>query len=78
MINYDFPNSVEDYVHRIGRTARAGAEGTAYTFLTAADAKQAHSLIKILEEAHQNVDPMLRDLARNSRGFSGGMSPVMA
>ena len=34
VINYDFPNGVEDYVHRIGRTGRAGATGEAYTFFT--------------------------------------------
>lgn len=28
VINYDFPNGVEDYIHRIGRTGRAGASGT--------------------------------------------------
>jgi len=34
VVNYDFPNGVEDYVHRIGRTGRAGATGEAYTFFT--------------------------------------------
>lgn len=34
VVNYDFPNGVEDYVHRIGRTGRAGAKGTSYTFFT--------------------------------------------
>lgn len=34
MINYDYPNNSEDYVHRIGRTGRAGAKGTAITFFT--------------------------------------------
>lgn len=33
VINYDFPQVIEDYVHRIGRTGRAGAKGTAYTFI---------------------------------------------
>lgn len=35
VINYDLPNEPETYVHRIGRTARAGAEGTAYSFCAA-------------------------------------------
>lgn len=35
VINYDMPNTPEDYVHRIGRTARAGASGTAISFLSA-------------------------------------------
>lgn len=34
MLNYDYPNNSEDYVHRIGRTGRAGAKGTAITFFT--------------------------------------------
>ena len=33
VINYDVPNDGEDYIHRIGRTARAATEGTAYTFI---------------------------------------------
>ena len=35
VLNYDYPNNSEDYVHRIGRTGRAGANGTAITFFTA-------------------------------------------
>lgn len=34
VINFDFPNNTEDYIHRIGRTARAENVGTAYTFFT--------------------------------------------
>lgn len=34
VINYDVPHDGEDYVHRIGRTARAATKGTAYTFVT--------------------------------------------
>ena len=37
VVNYDVPLDPEDYVHRIGRTARAGATGTAVTFVTATD-----------------------------------------
>ncbi|OMO66350.1 hypothetical protein COLO4_30604 [Corchorus olitorius] len=55
VINYDLPGSLEDYVHRIGRTGRAGAKGTAYTFFTAANARFAEELIVILEEAGQKV-----------------------
>jgi len=35
VINYDLPNEPESYVHRIGRTARAGARGMAYSFCEA-------------------------------------------
>jgi len=34
VVNYDVPTNPEDYVHRIGRTARAGASGTAFTFVS--------------------------------------------
>lgn len=34
VFNYDYPNNSEDYVHRIGRTGRAGANGTAITLFT--------------------------------------------
>ncbi len=34
VLNYDYPNNSEDYIHRIGRTGRAGARGTAITFFT--------------------------------------------
>jgi len=37
VVNYDVPRNPEDYVHRIGRTGRAGATGTAVTFLSAAE-----------------------------------------
>merc|ERR1711964_907278 len=34
VINYDLPGGIEDYIHRIGRTARAGTTGSAYSFFT--------------------------------------------
>lgn len=34
VLNYDYPNNSEDYIHRIGRTGRAGQKGTAITFFT--------------------------------------------
>jgi len=71
VINYDFPNGVEDYVHRIGRTGRAGATGQAFTFFGDQDSKHASDLIKILEGANQRVPPQIRDMA--ARG-GGGMN----
>ena len=66
VINYDFPGSLEDYVHRIGRTGRAGAKGTAYTYFTAANARFAKELIAILEEAGQKVSPELAAMGRGA------------
>lgn len=39
VINYDFPNNCEDYIHRIGRTGRGGATGTSYTYFTTENSK---------------------------------------
>ncbi len=62
VINFDFPNNTEDYVHRIGRTARAKKTGTAYTFFTKNNAKQAKDLIEIIKEAGQAPPPKLYDM----------------
>lgn len=72
MINYDFPTGVEDYVHRIGRTGRAGATGVSYTFFCEQDSKYAADLVKVLEGANQRVPKELRDMV--SRGGFGGRS----
>lgn len=71
VINYDFPNGVEDYVHRIGRTGRAGLKGESYTFFTQNDAKNARELIKLLQEADQIVNPELMAM-QGMGGFGGG------
>lgn len=71
VVNYDFPTGVEDYVHRIGRTGRAGATGLAYTFFGDHDAKYASDLIKVLEGANQKVPPELRDMSSRSGGGMG-------
>ncbi|XP_017056140.2 ATP-dependent RNA helicase dbp2 [Drosophila ficusphila] len=71
VINYDYPNSSENYVHRIGRTRRCQQLGTAYTFFTPDNAKQARELISVLEEAGQTPSQALLDLAR-SMPSSGG------
>ena len=47
VINYSFPLTVEDYVHRIGRTGRAGATGVAHTFFTVFDKNNAGSLCTV-------------------------------
>ncbi|KAM6966608.1 putative ATP-dependent RNA helicase DDX17 [Tautogolabrus adspersus] len=77
VINYDYPNSSEDYIHRIGRTARSNNKGTAYTFFTPGNLRQARELIRVLEEARQAINPKLLQLVDNGRGggrprFRGG------
>ena len=48
VINYDIPQNPEDYIHRIGRTARAGAKGRALTFLTEGDKKNWNAIGKLI------------------------------
>ncbi|EDQ88311.1 p68DDX5 RNA helicase [Monosiga brevicollis MX1] len=72
VINFDYPNNSEDYVHRIGRTARGGGEGTAYTFFSSKNARQAKDLVSVLEEAKQEIPRELRDMASISSYSSGG------
>ena len=47
VINYDMPNQIEDYVHRIGRTARAGTTGSAYCLFTRKNIGLTNELIKV-------------------------------
>ncbi|XP_070384821.1 probable ATP-dependent RNA helicase DDX43 [Dermacentor albipictus] len=63
IFNYDFPRNVEEYVHRVGRTGRAGRTGTAVTLITRGDWRQAGELIKIFEEASQDVPTELYSMA---------------
>lgn len=55
VINYDIPYDTESYVHRIGRTARAGREGNAILFITPRERR----LLKMIERAtRKSIDPM--------------------
>merc|ERR1712227_1186060 len=55
VINYSFPKNIEDYVHRIGRTGRAGKDGCAHSFFTRGDKMLAGCLVHVLKEAGQDV-----------------------
>ena len=48
VINYDVPHDGEDYVHRIGRTARAAADGTAYTFVSVKEQRKFMAIERLL------------------------------
>merc|ERR1712110_1077020 len=71
VINYDFPSQIEDYVHRVGRTGRAGATGSSYTFFTKDKFRHAKELIDVLREANQPVPTELERLADDAGGSSG-------
>lgn len=54
VINYDLPQVAEDYIHRMGRTARAGAKGSALSFISAQDGRKWHAIEKLLNPEAAN------------------------
>ena len=63
VVNYDVPNHYEEYVHRCGRTGRAGNSGTAVTFLSADEERFAPDLVKALKDSGKDVPQDLAALA---------------
>ncbi len=49
VINYDLPQVAEDYIHRMGRTARAGAEGSSLSFITNSDREKWNAIERLLD-----------------------------
>lgn len=79
VINYDFPQTSGDYIHRIGRTGRSESTGTSYAFFTENNLKQSKDLVAVLQEAKQLVDPKLMEMAArchvsggSNNSYSGG------
>jgi len=62
VVNYDCPNHYEDYVHRCGRTGRAGNKGFAHTFLTEDQGRYAGEIVKAFEYSETLVPAPLRAL----------------
>lgn len=65
VINYDFPTSVQSYVHRIGRTGRAGREGKAVTFFTDDDAPYLKMYVFLFPRVQQRLIFCLQDRQRD-------------
>uniref|UniRef100_A0A0D9W0C2 RNA helicase n=1 Tax=Leersia perrieri TaxID=77586 RepID=A0A0D9W0C2_9ORYZ len=73
VINFDLPNDIDDYVHRIGRTGRAGKSGLATAFFNEGNISLARPLCELMQEANQEVPQWLeRYSARSSFGGGGG------
>jgi superfamily II DNA/RNA helicase len=56
VINYDVPNDGEDYIHRIGRTARAQSQGTAYTFISPMEQRKFATIETLLEKEVEKAE----------------------
>ena len=72
VINFDMPNSVDDYVHRIGRTGRCGNEGNAISFMNDRNGRIARDLYDLLMDNDQAVPEWLEGMSRRSYGGGGG------
>jgi ATP-dependent RNA helicase DDX46/PRP5 len=60
VVNYDVPNHLEDYVHRVGRTGRAGNKGTSYTFITPEEEEYSRDIVKALRSSNAPVPEALQ------------------
>ncbi|KAL5976728.1 DEAD-box ATP-dependent RNA helicase 37 [Asimina triloba] len=71
VVNFDLPNDIDDYVHRIGRTGRAGKSGLATAFFNEKNSSLARALADLMQEANQEVPAWLSRYAVRS-SFGGG------
>ncbi len=74
VINYDLPQCPEDYIHRIGRTARAGAEGSALCFVTPGDKRKWYAINALInpDQKQERFDHPRGGSSRDGGGRSFG------
>ncbi|KAH7885755.1 P-loop containing nucleoside triphosphate hydrolase protein [Phlebopus sp. FC_14] len=80
VINYDLPSDIDDYVHRIGRTGRAGNTGVSTAFFNRGNKNIVRDLVELLREANQEIPPWLESVVQETtlgssfrgRGRGGG------
>ena len=71
VINYDLPQVPEDYIHRIGRTGRAGKEGSAMTFLTNHDYSMWRSIQKLIDPDFKLKEQVKNLSNKKNKKFKG-------
>lgn len=67
VLNYDFPQSIVSYIHRIGWTGRAGQEGTAVTLYTDDDAPFIRSIANLMKKSGADVPDWMLNLKPPTR-----------
>ena len=76
VINFELPNEPESYVHRIGRTARAGAEGTAYSFCAAEEKGYLDDIERLIKQKIEVMDHAFHSkTAQNAVGAAARPPP---
>ncbi|KAL5729549.1 RNA helicase [Ranunculus cassubicifolius] len=73
VVNFDLPKDIDDYVHRIGRTGRAGNSGLATAFFNEGNQSMAKPLADLMQEANQEVPSWLTECAQKP-SYGGGRS----
>lgn len=68
VINFDMPNAIDDYVHRIGRTGRCGNTGTAIAFVSEKNRNVLRDLHDLIKEAQQKLEPWFETLVKGQWG----------
>ncbi|KAF5383638.1 hypothetical protein D9615_003829 [Tricholomella constricta] len=71
VVNYDLPSDIDDYVHRIGRTGRAGNTGVSTAFFNRGNRNIVRELVELLREANQEIPQWLETVAHEA-SFGGG------
>ncbi|KAK1392531.1 RNA helicase [Heracleum sosnowskyi] len=74
VINFDLPKDIDDYVHRIGRTGRAGKSGLATAFFSEKNSSLAKALAQLMQESNQQVPTWLTQYAETSSSYGNGRS----
>ncbi|KAF8074628.1 ATP-dependent RNA helicase ded-1 [Lyophyllum atratum] len=72
VVNYDLPSDIDDYVHRIGRTGRAGNTGVSTAFFNRGNRNIVRELVELLREANQEIPQWLETVAHEAAFGSGG------
>lgn len=76
VINFELPNEPENYVHRIGRTARAGADGTAYSFCAAEERNYLRDIEGLIKQKIEVMDHKFHsEIAQNAVGAAAKPPP---
>ncbi|KAJ1894672.1 ATP-dependent RNA helicase ded1 [Coemansia sp. IMI 209127] len=74
VVNYDLPSDIDEYVHRVGRTGRAGNTGVATSFFNRGNRNIVRELVEMLEESKQDVPAWISSIMREGNAYGGGRS----
>lgn len=76
VVSFDLPSDIDDYVHRIGRTGRAGNTGVATAFFTNENRFMSRPMVKLLQDAKQEVPEWLLNMSQDSGNDPSNFQPT--